>query len=87
MLPNQTISYRSQVRLAAVVSRGNVSHMEDVVCAARLGVQTVAIVVSDAVEDFLNGWGVVTDDVGSLGNVITVSRGQEAEGSHLLLLC
>lgn len=77
----QCVSYRSQVRLAAVISRGNVSHVEDAVTTAHLWIQTIAVIVSDAAEDFLNGGWVVADDVGSLGNVIAVSGGQEAEAT------
>lgn len=63
---------RSEVRLAAVVSRGNVSYMNDLDAAARLRVRAAAVKVSDAAEDPLDGGRVVTDDVGGFRHVIPV---------------
>lgn len=69
---NKTASHRSEVRLAAVVSRGNVSYMNDLDAAARLRVRAAAVKVSDAAEDPLDGGRVVTDDVGGFRHVIPV---------------
>ena len=73
------MSYRSEVRLAAVVSRGNVSDVDDPDAAARLRVRTFAIKVSDAAEDLLDGGRVVTDDVGRVGHVITVPADRKSQ--------
>lgn len=46
--------------------------MDDLNTAARLWVRTLAVKVSDAAEDLLDGGGVITDDIGRLRHVIPV---------------
>lgn len=73
------MSYRSEVRLAAVVSRGNVSDVDDPDAAARLRVRTFAVKVSDPTEDLLDGGGVVTDDVRGFRHMITVPGDRKSQ--------
>lgn len=66
------MSYRSEVRLAAVVSCGHVSDVDDLDAAALLRVRTFAVKVPDVAEDLLDGGWVVTHDVGGFRHVITI---------------
>lgn len=46
--------------------------MDDPDTAARLRVRTLTVKVSDASEDLLDSGGVVADDVGGFGHVVTI---------------
>lgn len=75
-------SYRSEVRLAAVISCRDVSDVDDPEATARLRVQTFTVEVPDPSENLLDGGGVITDDVGGFRNVVTVPA--TTEKKHLL---
>lgn len=77
------MSYRSEVRLAAVVSRGYVSDVDDPDSAARLRVRTFAVEVPDPAEDLLDGGGVVADNVRGFGQVITVPGDRKSQQTRL----
>ena len=77
------MSYRSEVRLAAVVSRGNVSDMDDTDATARLRVRSLAVKVSDPTKDLLDGGRVVTDDVGSLRHMKTIPADRKQQQRRL----
>lgn len=51
--------------------------------AARLGVRTFAVKVSDPAEDLLDGGGVVTDHVGGFRYVITIPGDRKSQQTQL----
>lgn len=76
-------TYRFEVRLAAVVSRGNVSDVDDPDATAHLRVRPVTVKVSDPSEDLLYGGGVIADDVGGLGHMITIPGDRKSQETQL----
>lgn len=72
-------THGSEVGPAAVVSRGDVSHVDDPDATARLRVGAFAAEVSDAAEDLLDGGRVVTHDVGGFRDVVTVAGDRKSK--------
>lgn len=60
------------VQLAAVVARGDVPDVQDVVSPAALGVALGALEVAQPLKYPLDGGGIVAQEIGSLGYVIAI---------------
>ena len=73
------VSHSSESGLAAVVSRGYVSDVDDLDAAALLGVWADAVKVPDAAEDPLDGGRVVTNHVGGFRQMVTVPAHRKSQ--------
>lgn len=72
-------THGSEVGPAAVVSCGDISHVDDLDAAARLRVGAFAAEVSDAAENLLDGGWVFTHDVGGFRYVVTVAGDRKSK--------
>lgn len=77
------MSHRFEVGLAAVVSCGYVSDMDNPDAPACLRVRTLTIKVPDPAKDLLDGGWVLTDDVGGLRHMISVPGDRKPQQRRL----